>query len=345
MPAGAAANGLNCNVDLLSHQGNSGGFKVLRYVDTSGHECAFYDTALLFPLNALKLSGDSLGVAVLDMANPAKPVQTATLTEAPMMSPHESLSLNTKRGLLAAVLGNPSTYPGLVSIYDVREDCRHPQLQSSALVARLGHESGFTPDGNTFYATSTATNGITAVDVRDPKNPKPVWQGDILSHGMSLSEDGNRAYLANATGGYMTILDTSEIQARKDNPQAREVSRLTWGSATIPQNAIPFERDGSPYILEFDEYAGNASAEATRTRSAPPASSTSRTSASRGWCRTCASRSTSRRSTQRRAAIPAPPARCRDTRRTTATSRRRVNPTVSPARSSPRACACSTSAT
>ena len=33
----------------------SGGFKVLRYVDAAGHECAFYDTALLFPLNALKL--------------------------------------------------------------------------------------------------------------------------------------------------------------------------------------------------------------------------------------------------------------------------------------------------
>ena len=38
----------------------------------------------------------------------------------------------------------------------------------------------------------------------------------------------------------MLILDTSEIQARKPNPQAREVSRLTWKAASIPQNAIPF---------------------------------------------------------------------------------------------------------
>ena len=37
-----------------------------------------------------------------------------------MNSPHESLALNPRRGLLAAVLGNPSTYPGLVSIYDVQ---------------------------------------------------------------------------------------------------------------------------------------------------------------------------------------------------------------------------------
>jgi hypothetical protein len=34
----------------------------------------------------------------------------------------------------------------------------------------------------------------------------------------------------------------------------REISRLTWESASIPQNAIPFTRGGKPYILEFDEY-------------------------------------------------------------------------------------------
>ena len=48
-------------------------------------------------------------------------------------------SVDAKRGLLAAVLGNPATYPGLVSIYDVHEDCRHPVLQSTAQVARFGH--------------------------------------------------------------------------------------------------------------------------------------------------------------------------------------------------------------
>src|SRR3954451_11544403 len=81
VPAGSATNGLHCNADLVAHQGTSGGFKVLRYVDAHGHECAFYDTALLYPVNALKLDGTSLGVAVLDMSDPAHPVQTATLTE------------------------------------------------------------------------------------------------------------------------------------------------------------------------------------------------------------------------------------------------------------------------
>jgi hypothetical protein len=254
VPAGAADKGLWCNATLVSHQGTSGGFKVLRYVDTGGHECAFYDTALLFPTNAINQAGPSLGVAVLDMSDPAHPVQTDTLTEPPMLSPHESVSLNPKRGLIAAVLGNPSTYPGLVSIYDAHQDCRHPVLQSTALVARFGHESGFSPDGKTFWATGTALKAITAIDVTDPKAPHPIWHGNVQSHGMSLSDDGNRAYIADSSTGEMLILDTSEIQARKPDPQAREISRLTWNSASIPQNALPFTRDGKPYILEFDEY-------------------------------------------------------------------------------------------
>jgi hypothetical protein len=153
---------------LIGHQGTSGGFKALRYIDDAGHECAFYDTALLFPTNAVNFAGPSLGVAVLDMSDPAHPVQTDTLTELPMMSPHESLALNPKRGLLAAVNGNPTTYPGLVSIYDAHQDCRHPVLQSTSPVARYGHESGFAPDGKTFYATGTAVKSVTAIDVTDP---------------------------------------------------------------------------------------------------------------------------------------------------------------------------------
>jgi hypothetical protein len=253
VPAGSATNGLSCNVNLVSHQGTSGGFKTFRYIDAQGHECGFYDTALLFPGNALKLDGSSLGVAVLDMSDPSHPVQTDTLTQLPMMSPHESLSLNPKRGLLAAVLGNPTTYPGLVSIYDVHQDCRHPALQSTSLVARFGHESGFTPDGKTFYAAGTAVQAITAIDVTDPKTPHAIWHGNVTAHGMSLSDDGNRAYIADP-GGNMLILDTSEIQARASDPQAREVSRLTWDRASIPQNAIPFTKRGRPYVLEFDEY-------------------------------------------------------------------------------------------
>jgi hypothetical protein len=163
--------------------------------------------------------------------------------------------LNPRRGLLGAVLGNPATYPGLVSIYDVSRDCRHPSLDSTALVARFGHEGNFSPDGNTFYAAGTSVKAITAIDVSDPKNPQPIWQGNEYSHGLTLRDDGNRAYVADPIDGQLLILDTSEIQAHKPDPQAREISRLTWGPVTIPQNAIPITIKGTHYLLEFDEYA------------------------------------------------------------------------------------------
>jgi hypothetical protein len=253
VPANSAKNSLHCNVDVVGHEGNFGGFRTYRYVDPHGHVCAFYDTSLLFPTNAVNLTGDGGGVAVLDMSNPSHPRRTATLNDPTMDSPHESLNLNAKRGILAAVEGNPDTYPGVVAIYDVHSDCRHPKLDFSGPIAKLGHESGFSSDGKTFYATAVSNKVITAIDVTDPKHPHDVWQGNISSHGMSLRSDGNRAYLAD-TNGNMTILDTSQIQARRSNPKVREVSRLTWKNASIPQNAIPFTKHGKPYILEFDEY-------------------------------------------------------------------------------------------
>ena len=39
---------ITCNTELLGHFGTSGGFKVERYVDAAGHECAYFDGTLLF---------------------------------------------------------------------------------------------------------------------------------------------------------------------------------------------------------------------------------------------------------------------------------------------------------
>jgi hypothetical protein len=251
----AGAHGYTCNLSVLSHQGSSGGYKVWRYVDHQGHVCAFYDTALVYPINAISLAGPaSTGVAVLNMADPAHPVQTDTLTSLPMLSPHESLNLNYTRGLLAADLGNPTTYPGLMSIYDVSHDCLHPTLDSTYLAARFGHESGFSPDGNTFWIAG-AFEGLAAVDVSDPRHPRTIWQGNEWVHGLSLSDDGNTAYAADPVNGELTTLNVSQIQHRLPNPKVSEISRLTWATASIPQNSDPIQIDGHPYLLEFDEFA------------------------------------------------------------------------------------------
>ena len=139
MPAGNPE-GFTCNMSLVGHHGDSGGYKALRFVDKAGHECAYYDTTLLFPSNAQTLSERPTGVAVLDMSDPANPKQTASLLTPAMQTPHESLLLNERRGLLAAVTGNPAFYPGIVDLYDLNEDCRNPALQSSLPVGIFGHE-------------------------------------------------------------------------------------------------------------------------------------------------------------------------------------------------------------
>ena len=252
VPAGSEA-GYTCNATLVGRHGSSGGYKALHFEDKAGRECAYYDTTLLFPTNVQTLSERPTGVAVLDMADPANPVQTAFLSTPAMQTPHESLLLNERRGLLVAVMGNPIFYPGVIDVYDLNEDCRHPALQSSLPVGLLGHESGFAPDGRTFYATTLGRGTVTAVDLSDPKLPRTLAVGQFPSHGLTISDDGNRAYVAGSDG--LVIVDTSAIQARRPNPQFRVVSRLDWPSRTIPQVGHPVTIRGRPYVVEIDEFA------------------------------------------------------------------------------------------
>jgi hypothetical protein len=251
--SGKAADGYRCNLTVVGRSGETGGFKVLRYVDKDGHECAYYDTTLLFPTNTFNLSFDLTGVAVLDMSNPAEPVRTASLLTPAMQSPHESVNISVKRGLLAAVAGNPAFLPGVVDVYDISGDCRHPVMKSSSPVGFLGHESGMAPDGNTFYATSIGSGHTTPVDISDPALPKQLGVYQFNSHGMTVSDNGLRGYMASGDG--LIIVDLTEVQQRKPDPQIPEISRLTWPTMTIPQVAHPVTIDGKPYLVEVDEYS------------------------------------------------------------------------------------------
>jgi hypothetical protein len=249
-----AKRGWTCNLSLLGRQGAAGGFRVHRYVDESGRECAYYDTSLVHPANYLSVPGlPSTGVAVLDMSDPSHPQQTDLLDSLPMQMPHESLSVSQSRGLIAAEMGNGLTMPALMSIYDASADCRHPELQVTTQVARLGHEGNFAPDGKTFWIGGG--QGIAAVDVTNPRFPRKLWEAAAWSHGLSTSSDGNRLYVAEPIDGNLTIYDVSEVQARKPNPHVREISRLTWRPVSIPQSTAPMTIEGTRYLLEFDEFA------------------------------------------------------------------------------------------
>ena len=264
--SGRAEKPYTCNAELVSHYGNTGGFAVHRYIDKNGHECAIFDSTLLFGRDIPRRNEP--GTWVLDMSDPAKPVRTAILQTPAMNSPHESLRLNQKRGLLAANMGTAATYPGFVDIYDLSEDCREPVLRSSVPLALAGHEGAFSPDGRTYWAATTAAPGVTAIDVTNPDSPSVVWRSqEYASHGISISPDGKRAYLSEVAdfatttsmgAGGFTILDVSEIQKRVSPlPTVTEVGSVTWPEVSIPQNSVPVTIDGRDYAIQFDEYDSN----------------------------------------------------------------------------------------
>jgi hypothetical protein len=266
--SGRAEQGYTCNMEMLSHYGDTGGYRVHRYVDPAGHECAFYDTTLLFPTNATNFNGpDRLtGVYVLDMKDPSHPVHTDTLLTPAMQSPHESVSLNTKRGLLAADMGYPTFNPGFVDLYDVSQDCRHPVLKSSTPLGILGHEGSFSPDGNTFWVSSTGGKTLTALDVTNPSQPVPLFVDTRwVGHGLNVSDDGNRLYLADIAGfdpsAGLTILDVSQVQARVPNPKVPVVSHINWPEVSIPQTNLPVKIGGHPYLVEIDEFSRGLSSD------------------------------------------------------------------------------------
>ncbi len=264
--SGRALRGYTCNTVQVGRHGTSGGFKALRYTDSQGHTCAYYDSTRLFGLDVVSnlLNGTGLGVVVLDMSNPAKPRKTANLITPAMLSPHESLLVNQERGLLVGVMGTLATAPGVLDVYDVRTDCRRPKLLSTTLSGRFGHESGFAPDGKTFWTAGVAGFNMTAVDLADPRRPRTLLtKTGFVAHGLRFSDDGNTMYVANMgvpsansilDHASLQIYDVSQVQSRTENPKITKVGELSWPGIGIPQVAEPFHRDGRDYVLEVDEF-------------------------------------------------------------------------------------------
>lgn len=265
--SGRAGMGYTCNLRVVGATGGVGGFQVHRYVDRMGHECAFYDSTFLYPSDAYR---QDAGTYVLDMSDPARPVRTAELATPAMSSPHESMRLNAERGLLVAAAGSGAVRELWLDVYDVGQDCRQPVLRSSTVFPGLGHEGGMSPDGRTYWSTTSVAGGITAFDLTDPSAPRVVWSSKTWTvHGLSVSADGNRVYLADGTdsglvgaalrgGTGLRILDVTEVQRRDLDPQVHEISFLTWPVAAIAQNSVPVTIKGRAYLVQFDEFDQNS---------------------------------------------------------------------------------------
>ncbi|MGY2086775.1 LVIVD repeat-containing protein [Nocardia gipuzkoensis] len=250
--SGRSTQGYRCNISRIGgYAGRGAGI-----TSTQFDHCVYLGS--FFPGNLL---GPAQGVQVIDVADPANPVLTATLTEPAMLAgTWESLKVNAARKLLVGTGVPAFTGAGLISVYDI-SDCAHPRLLNpgpgtdlSLPVRITAHEGGFSPDGRTYWASGVIPGIVSAVDLTDPADPRVIWQGmpGQSMHGMGLRADGNRLYLANNMGG-LTILDTSAVQRRDPDPQVPIIAQLTWTDGWATQQNVPVTYNGVPYLFSADE--------------------------------------------------------------------------------------------
>ena len=304
--------GFNCNLKLVGqYAGEGGGPSFAAYRDRAGHACAYYSTHIPKDFaTGLPIARVHPGLQVIDITDASHPMWMTGLTTEAMLDPWESLRLNLKRGILGATANLYSAKPAAVDFYDLRADCRRPQLLSSAEVgtgedggirlakAPVGHEGNFAPDGLTYYV-GDVNGSYNAVDVSDPTHPKAIAHFDMLTqpfatesagtvkgywpgypailigtaHGLSISDDGNRAYVVSV--GYNSpadfanprykpsngfyILDTTEVQERKPQAHMKLISATSVRDGTMGQHTLPMTVAGRPFLVLVDEGGAVAS--------------------------------------------------------------------------------------
>jgi len=93
--------------------------------------------------------------------------------------------------------------------------------------------------------------------------PDLVGNTSLASHGLSVSDDGNRLYVTSpalgtpladlgnpnvsGTNGFV-ILDTSEVQARVPDPQIKVISEYLFKDGSAAQHTIPVSIRGHSRI-------------------------------------------------------------------------------------------------
>jgi hypothetical protein len=301
--------GNSCNLQLIGQvRGEGANWQTTEWREGRGQNkkvCAYHGTAApTYAPSAPYLPRQAVGVRVIDISDPTKPVNTAYLQTSAMLDPWESLKVNQRRQVLGGVNaqnGGLNTANGgpEIDIYDVDGDCRFPQLLTSTPVVApdghpiFGHEGNWAPDGLTYYGSDIQYVGPNAapnnrgqwyaIDTTDLTKPKYVhsWMTGVPGatiHGLSVREDGLRGYMTSignvsvgqlldnsvAANNGLLIYDLSDIQARRPNPNVKEVSRLMWKDGSTAQHTIHVMIKNKPYLVFVDEAGAGGNAVNTR---------------------------------------------------------------------------------
>ena len=252
------------------------------------------------------------GTAVIDMRVPSQPVWTQTLRTPAMQRAYSALELQ-KGTMIAAFKDFGPGGNNWFDIYDVSGDCLNPRHLATTTTSSGNHDGWLTPDTNTYYGIpfggqtiqqNPARIDVHILDMSDKAKPvhllnwnrlqlPPEVQARTLAtrnfHDVSSNDDGTRLYLAlyggnNALGGFpadgsgrcangLLVLDSSDVAARKANPQLRYIGFVSWcdpkenntaghffdadfdDGSTAASHATEFviHENGKPYILSTDE--------------------------------------------------------------------------------------------
>ena len=276
--SGDSERGYNCNLELVGRFQGEGAFS--QDGPAYSDDCAYFATEN-------RPAQQHPGVVVVDVSDPRNPRPAAYLNDtAAARNPHETLKVNQARKLLAVAENNG---PGF-AVYDLSGDCRHPVLKSNIMLpGSRAHMGGWAPDGKTYYVgqANRGSNGtLPIVDVADASNPRLLltWKfpGDGRPHDVNLNAAGTRLY-AGQPGVFgntdssigpdgLVVLDVSDIQLRRPNPQIKVVGKVFWEDQGQVEQMFPFTRNGRQYVVSTDESGGAGGAGGLRAACARRAS-------------------------------------------------------------------------
>jgi hypothetical protein len=224
------------------------------------------------------------GVLVVDVRDPARPEVVGEIGR-----PHEGLEGSSSRELrvwrarsLLIVLNircdresHDCVGPGSWSVefYDI-EGPRHarPAFVSDYVPRNEPHEmflwiDPHDPARALLYLSAPTTAELLVIDISDAANGRfrelASWDGGFTDaqgalHSLSVSQSGDRAYLAYLTAGFL-VLDTTEVAAGSRHPDLRQITssegRVVWdGHGAHSAIAIP----GRPLVLLTEEVYGGS---------------------------------------------------------------------------------------
>lgn len=258
--------GTQCNMDLVAqYEGEGASWMHASYKHCSYYGQAFAATAVSSPMIP-RATLQQPGTVVMNVKDSTNPVDAGRLTSVSMLDPWESLKVNTKRGLLAAVNGTSSGGGPEFDVYDIAGDCTQPKLLFSGPLADdtvIGHEGEWAPDGQTYYGGDLNQGQYYAIDVANPAAPKFItkFTPPVGVHGLSVSPDGSRGYVTlsgtarnegNNTNGF-AIYDFSPISKRLPDPTPKLLAEVYWADGSVAQHTIPVKIAGRAHLITVDE--------------------------------------------------------------------------------------------